>query len=210
MLCKSWLGAGVGGAVLLATSLARAQCAMDTDCKGDRICEECKCVQPAAPSAAAPPASAPGAPAGSAGAPAPGGATPGAGALFGTGAPSGAVAAPAAEPPPPKMVRHSTGMMAGGIVMTSLSPIALLVSATAAVSESVCDVSYDIDSGYRDRCDYDGVIYGSLLTGVVLLGVGIPLIVVGAKKEPESEHLTATVTPWATPNAAGIGVRFAM
>jgi len=190
----------------LATSLARAQCAMDTDCKGDRICEAGKCVQPAAPaapSAVAPPAAAPGAPAGSAGSPAPA-APPTA------GAPSGAVAAPAADSPPPKMVRHSTGMMAGGIVMTSLSPIALLVSATAAVSESVCDVSYDIDSGYRDRCDYDGVIYGSLLTGVVLLGVGIPLIVVGAKKEPESEHLTATVTPWATPNAAGIGVRFAM
>ena len=203
MLCKSWLGAGVGGAALLATSLARAQCAMDTDCKGDRICEAGKCVQPAAPSAVAPPAAAPGAPAGSAGSPAPA-APPTA------GAPSGAVAAPAADSPPPKMVRHSTGMMAGGIVMTSLSPIALLVSATAAVSESVCDVSYDIDSGYRDRCDYDGVIYGSLLTGVVLLGVGIPLIVVGAKKEPESEHLTATVTPWATPNAAGIGVRFAM
>lgn len=104
------------------------------------------------------------------------------------------------------MVRHSTGMMAGGIVMTSLAPIALLVSASAALSESFCHVGYD--DAYRN-CDYDGVIYGSLLTGVVLLGVGIPMIVVGAKKEPESEH-SATVTPWVTPHAAGLGVRLAL
>lgn len=93
--------------------------------------------------------------------------------------------------------------------MTSLAPVALIVSGTAALSASFCTFDDDDTSGtsYRRRCNYDGIVYGSLLTSVVLLGVGIPLIVIGGKKEPESEHLSATVTPWATPSAAGIGLR---
>jgi hypothetical protein len=45
----------------------------------------------------------------------------------------------------------------------------------------------------------------------VLLGVGIPLLVIGAKKEPVEEDVAkATITPWLTPNAAGVGLRIDM
>src|SRR3954468_6899164 len=105
-----FLGTVVGSLVF--ASSAHAQCTMDTDCKGDRVCEAGSCVTPALPPAPA----------------APSGAAP-------------AVAAPVAAPPPPpsysvppgtvedtrpKMQRHSAGMMAGGIVMVSFVPVALL------------------------------------------------------------------------------------
>lgn len=116
-----------------------------------------------------------------------------------------------ADPAPPKMVRHSTGMMVGGIVMVAIAPIALFVSAGAAVSGSFCRGSYDrsIDGSYYDDCDNDGLIYGSLFVGAALLGAGIPMIIVGAKKEP-AKLPAATVAPWATSTAAGLGLRLAL
>jgi hypothetical protein len=105
------------------------------------------------------------------------------------------------------MERHSTGMMVGGIVMLSLAPVALLVSGIARIGKGICDVG---DERGCDQ-DYDPTIYGSLLTGVALIGVGVPLLVIGAKKEPvEDRAATATLSPWATPEAAGLGVRIDM
>ncbi len=173
-----------GSVLLLASSRAQAQCAKDMDCKGDRICEAGKCVTapPAAAPAAAPVAvSAPVAPA--------------------------AKAPPAQARPKPKMERHSTGMMVSGIVMLSLSPVAFLTAGIARLGKGICDVADE------RRCDddYDPTIYGALLTGVVFVGVGIPLLVVGAKKEPvEEEVAKATVTPWLTPSAAGVALRIDM
>jgi hypothetical protein len=97
-------------------------------------------------------------------------------------------------------------MMVGGIVMVSLAPVALVVAGVARLGKGICDI--DDERGCDD--DYDPTIYGSLLTGVVLLGVGIPLLVVGAKKEPVDGTATATISPWLTSNAAGVGLRVDM
>jgi hypothetical protein len=180
-----------GSALLLISSLSHAQCAKDTDCKGDRVCEAGKCVS-APPTAAAGPAST-------------------AGPLVGApvaSAPATPIAKepPPAAPAPPRMQRHSTGMMVGGIVMVSLAPVALVVAGVARLGKGICDI--DDERGCDD--DYDPTIYGSLLTGVVLLGVGIPLLVVGAKKEPVDDTATATISPWLTSNAAGVGLRVDM
>lgn len=94
--------------------------------------------------------------------------------------------------------------MAGGIVMVSLAPVALIVSGAAALGKSVCNVDNDYE---RDCDDADPVIYGSLLSALVLVGVGIPLIVVGAAKEPVEPVATARIGPWATQHAAGIGLQ---
>ncbi len=98
--------------------------------------------------------------------------------------------------------------MAGGIVMTALGPIALLISGTTALTSSFCSIDDEWSSSYSRDCNNDTLVYGSLLTGVVLIGVGIPLIVIGAKKEPERQQVV--VAPWATPTAGGVGVRFAL
>jgi hypothetical protein len=105
------------------------------------------------------------------------------------------------------MQRHSTGMMVGGIVMLSLAPVALVVSGFARLAKVVCDADRDVGCD----ADYDPTIYGALLTGVTLVGVGIPLVVIGAKKEPvAATEAAATLSPWATPNGAGVALRIDM
>jgi len=187
----------------LLTSLSHAQCSKDTDCKGERVCEEGACVAP--PAASAPPVTEP-APAVT---------------------PPPAAAAPAPVAPQPsydeprdtsvrdtrvkdtRPKRHSTGMMVGGIVMTSFVPIALLAAWVADIEQGVCERGdYDFSgSSYTRRTDcgsYDATIYGGLISAAVLAGVGIPLIVIGGKREPAT---TAKIAPWATPHAGGISVR---
>jgi hypothetical protein len=202
---RSFLGLLAGVSVLGVASLSHAQCSKDTDCKGDRVCEGGACVAPpaGAPAAAADPAAPPAAAPAAATAPmtAPAAQPPLA---------AQPVYEPAADEPPPvrlKPKRHSTGMMAGGIVMVSFTPIALLVSLVANAQQNACESGgyyYDggsLSSDEYSNCDrFDASIYGGALSAVVLLGVGIPLIVIGGKREPA----VARVTPWASPQAAGL------
>jgi hypothetical protein len=193
-----------GISYLLASGLSQAQCSKDTDCKGERVCEAGACIAPSSPPAASsaaegtPPPLAPQVTPAPAPAPAP-------------------AATPAAAPLAPeeplltrrKYRRHSTGMMAGGIVMVSFVPIALIAAWVADIEQSQCEGNYyDFGSGQTTRgvnCDrFDPTIYGGLISAAVLLGAGVPLIIVGAKKEPLG---TAQITPWATPQAAGLSLR---
>ena len=97
-------------------------------------------------------------------------------------------------------------MMVGGIIMTSLAPVALLVAAAANNEQTSCELGLIVGDN-TGRCDdYDTRIYGGLVLGVALAGAGIPLIVIGAKKEP----VTARLTPWATAKSAGLGLRIDM
>lgn len=95
-------------------------------------------------------------------------------------------------------------MMVGGIVMVSVAPIALVVSLVTSLRQDSCERggSYNLDYQYDSNCSrYDASIYGGLVLGVGLLGAGIPLIVVGSKREPLG---TASLSPWATPHAGGL------
>ena len=168
---------GAGG-VLLLSSVAQAQCTKDTDCKGNRICDAGVCTT--APTQAGVPDAAPAAPPAQV-----------------------VVLAPQAPPSAPvKGERHSTAMMVGGIVMVSFAPIALITSAIANVEKSGCE---DGIYGPIKDCDkYDPTIYGGLIAAGALVAVGIPLIVIGANREPVS---TAIVTPWATLHGGGLGLR---
>jgi hypothetical protein len=104
-------------------------------------------------------------------------------------------------------------MMVGGIVMVSLAPLALIVAAAAAGQKSTCELADGIytGSGYVSgtQCDdrYDPTIYGGLISAVVLAGVGIPLIVIGSRREPIR---AAVVQPWATPEGGGLRLRLAL
>lgn len=93
--------------------------------------------------------------------------------------------------------------------MVSFAPVALLVSGVAALGKGICNVDNEYDYG-RDCDDADPFIYGGLLSALALAGVGIPLIVVGATKEPVEAAPTARIGPWATQHAAGIGLQLDM
>ena len=103
-------------------------------------------------------------------------------------------------------------MMAGGIVMVSFVPIALIAAWVADVEQNLCERDYNYYNGTsyerRTDCDrFDRTIYGGLISAAVLAGVGIPMIIVGGKKEPIG---TAKVTPWVTPRAGGLSLRLEM
>jgi hypothetical protein len=179
-----------GGAAVFATSLAQAQCTMDTECKGDRVCDAGSCVAPKSGATTTPrPTSEP---------------------AQSQPAPDAGTAEPVdTRPAQPKMRRHSTGMMAGGIVMVSLAPVALIVAGFAGLGKALCGVD-DYDSS-RTCSGYDPVIYGSLAGAFVLVGAGVPLLVIGAKKEPvDDSDATATISPWATPTSGGLSIRLQM
>jgi hypothetical protein len=198
---------------LLFASVSHAQCSKDTDCKGERVCEQGTCVTP---SAALPPAPAPPPDAAAGTGAAPVTATPVNGTDAGAATPrdpSGTSAAPPPAPVPvevrPKMVRHSSGMMAGGIVMVSFVPIALLAAMVANLEQTACETGnyYSTDgfSAMGSDCGrFDKTIYGGLFGAAALAGAGIPLIVIGGKKEPVG---TAQLAPWASPHGAGLGLR---
>jgi hypothetical protein len=113
---------------------------------------------------------------------------------------------PDAEPaaPPVKGERHSTGMMVGGIVMVSFAPIALLTSLVANMEKSSCEMSSVYGPSLGDCDRYDPTIIGGLVAAGALTAIGIPLIVIGARREPAA---VASVTPWTTPHGGGLGLR---
>jgi hypothetical protein len=106
------------------------------------------------------------------------------------------------EPPPetPPLLRrgkrHSQAMFVTGIVITSLAPIGLLVTSVGLL----CGLTV---TGPNSGCG--DVIIGGLVTTAIFTGVGVPLIVVGAKRDPVA---IGRIAPWVTPRAAGVSLRF--
>jgi hypothetical protein len=208
-----WAVLLVVGGVLLA-GRANAQCSKDTECKGERVCEQGQCVTPPKPAEPLPPPPPP--PPASAAVPAPVVAT----------APA---AAPAAAPrheaghladaqdEPRSYRRRSPGLMTTGIVLTSSSLPFLLLTAVLssnAYDDCVSDVYADrlVSSAGLDEIDDCQEARRTrsvaiLLTTSAMLGVGIPLIVYGGKKVPAEQ---ATITPWLSPTAAGATLRLSL
>jgi hypothetical protein len=105
------------------------------------------------------------------------------------------------------MQRHSKGMMIGGIVMVSLAPVALAVAGFSALGKGLCSIDNESGAG----CDgYDAVTFGALISALGLVGAGVPLLVIGAQKEPVDTSATASVSPWVSPTGAGLGLRIDM
>ncbi|RYZ04435.1 MAG: hypothetical protein EOO73_23560 [Myxococcales bacterium] len=202
--------------------MAQAQCTKDTDCKGDRVCEEGKCTSPPAPAGAAArpvPAEAPAA----AEAPAPVPGTP--------EAPLPAEVVPP-EPAPvaataplgedePAMRRRSKAAMTTGIVLLSIAPIALLGALAAKNAQEQCDDELQnrypghvlpTSERYRaERCDgYSAPLYVLGIGGAVLAVAGIPLIIYGAPRVPGPKAAAISVSPWANAQSGGVRLRWAL
>ena len=109
-----------------------------------------------------------------------------------------------------KYQRHSTGMMVTGIVMVSFVPVALLAAWVADLEQTSCErggyysITTDTVSRGTNCGRFDATIYGGLISAGVLMGVGVPMIIIGGKKEPLA---TARLSPWATPRAGGLSLR---
>lgn len=85
-------------------------------------------------------------------------------------------------------------MFVSGIVITSLAPIGLMVASLG----TLCGLG----EGSNDCGD---IIVGGLVATGILAGVGVPLIVIGAQRDPVA---VGRVAPWLTPHSAGVGLHF--
>lgn len=84
--------------------------------------------------------------------------------------------------------RRSPGMMKGGIVVTSLGGLSLIVGATVALAAGC---GFTIFGCNPDRSAQTAG-YGMMIGGIIGVAVGIPLLVYGAKKVPINASTEAT------------------
>lgn len=112
----------------------------------------------------------------------------------------------AKDPPlqeePVRYKRRSRGLMAGGIVAASLGTLALLVAASS-------EGQLECDDGTPRQCDRVPE-YGAWVLSGLLLGSGIPMIIVGSKKVPDTSPPRAVLAPWLTAQGGGLGLRLAL
>jgi hypothetical protein len=124
-----------------------------------------------------------------------------------------------AEPSPaePTWHRRSKGAMAGGIVMTSIGPLVALVGAALVASASDrCAREYSRES-LSGESDFEGCVstretggYVVAATGIAITAVGIPLIIWGAKKEPNLPEAAGSISTWVSPSSAGLRLRLSL
>jgi hypothetical protein len=186
MPCQWVCAALLGASVVCASSLAHAQCTKDIDCAGELVCDAGQCT----PQAAAPAPAAASAPAG----PAPQAAQ----------APTAATSSVVGDKP--ELQRRSTAMMAGGIVMVAVGPVLWVIAALPRTSCNIQANGQVYGSGINDCNDHTRT-YALLISGAVLVGAGIPLIVIGAKKVPVAQSASLSFAPWVSPTTAGVDLR---
>jgi hypothetical protein len=176
-------------------SSARAQCTKDTECKGDRICNEGVCMDPpASRQALAPPG--PTFVIGADSAPAP----PSSGAIPDSGSLPAQSFVPATEP-------HDRTMATIGLVLTAMgaatlvTTVILLVkgaaehraSLNAFCDNDVCSAAADAQNSAGEALLTAGTVTG--LATIALLGPGIPLFFLGRHQLPARSQTTAWWVP---------------
>ncbi|TKD02270.1 hypothetical protein E8A74_29295 [Polyangium fumosum] len=99
-------------------------------------------------------------------------------------------------------------MMVGGILATTAGIVGVLAG-SAIASTAVSQIPIYCESQFgpticETRSDetQQAVGYGILITGVVALGVGVPLWVIGSKRVPVKSDETTPDAPSTTPPAA--------
>lgn len=91
--------------------------------------------------------------------------------------------------------------------MTSIGAVLLGLGAVAHSQEG-CNSGVEGDAVYRCTDRVAPSTYALFITGGLLAAGGIPMIIYGAKRVPAPPATTASVVPWATPNSAGLHLRF--
>lgn len=119
-----------------------------------------------------------------------------------------------AGPPPPKFQRHNSGMMIGGVLLTTGGILGVLIGAAVTTTASDQIPIYCEQNGFVDVCETRAdekqlaVGVATLVTGFVAIGVGIPLWVIGGKRVPVKEKpADQQPTQQPTPEAPKTGLQ---
>jgi hypothetical protein len=170
-----WVAAAMMASTLLVSHVAHAECTKDFDCEGELICEEGRCVTaPPPPSPAAPPRVAP--------------AAPTVVRSIGEERPRFFDDTDATKRPRVRRRFKHPGLLVVGIVTTSAG---VLLSMSALLS-SACELGNCRDTSTREAL---------LLASLGAIGVGVPMIVFGAKRENAP---SVALTPWVMPGQGGL------
>jgi hypothetical protein len=97
-------------------------------------------------------------------------------------------------------------MVIGGGLMVAAGPL-LLAIALLTKNGDCSEVAGTITAEEHDRCSNDVRTYSLTIGGVLLLGGGIPLIVIGSEKVPVAPVAQASISPWLGPEVAGLNLR---
>lgn len=199
--------AGLMAAVVwFASASAHAQCTKDTDCKGLRVCDAGQCTGPAPSEDTeerkdSPPPEAAAAPVERAPA---------------SAKVTEASSKPELDEPAPRetaMRARSTPLVIAGSVALSLSSIGLYVTYGASI------IGVFGNRSHYDRLEREearNIAIGFGVGTVVLMAVGIPMIVIGSKRVPDttdagasrpSNLAHATLVPWAGRDGGGLTLR---
>jgi hypothetical protein len=103
----------------------------------------------------------------------------------------------------PRYKRRSRGLMVTGIVLTSVGSLALAVAILTSGARH-CESDFD-----QTTCRTEPNYGAWVLTGV-LLGAGIPALVVGGKKVPATNAPRAGLAPWVSRHGAGLGLELSL
>jgi hypothetical protein len=98
--------------------------------------------------------------------------------------------------------------MVAGIVVTAAGGVSGLIALSAALANSTCD---SVQSPYAttttDCSTYRDITVAGLVGFGVLLGAGIPMIIVGGGRVPNEEAAQRVVlSPWASRNSGGLSL----
>jgi hypothetical protein len=89
--------------------------------------------------------------------------------------------------------------MAGvGIFVVVLAGVAIVTGSSIFAAGCLLGKCQDEHAGY---------VYGGLLSAGILSSIGVPLIVIGSRKEPDPPKNSATVSPWVARWSAGLSLR---
>jgi hypothetical protein len=117
-------------------------------------------------------------------------------------------AASPAAPTSPRTKVQSPALIAGGIATVLLGAFVLSSTLWVGAGEAACGLANAPEDQYR--CDSGGLAAGLAVSGLVLIGAGIPMIVVGSQKKPISAAPRAQIQPWFAARGAGVHVRLAL
>ncbi len=171
------------------TGLAHAECAKDLDCEAELICEEGQCVAARTAIALPAPASTVPSSAPATVAPTTVAKPPEEAALF----------AEAHQPQSVPMRMKSPGLLAGGIVIVTVGVAGMFYG----LSGSSCSELVN-SQGYGNCRAAESARTTFMLVGIGLIVGGVPLIVIGSRREPVP---VVSLTPWVSHQHGGLRVQ---
>jgi hypothetical protein len=104
-------------------------------------------------------------------------------------------------------------MVTAGIILTAAAPVVLVAGVMLSTSAlDTCQTEARLGSGGAsslEDCDSASAsrIVGVVVVSAIMAGTGIPLIIIGAKKVPNTPASNALLVPYAAPGRAGLALR---